>query len=1030
MIIYQPESCVYFIIEYTLANKSSAFRRQCHIKNLLGSQIEHEILIRDLFNGNNAKIAHNQKKLSTRHVFMCIQMYRKAIKTSESIAKIVTVSIASILLISCGGGGSEQAADPLAPDIALAYVKRPVPVDDNNNIINEDILDPDAFSINGAALFLRDRASTSAQEINVTDSAFAAGEIYDVKDVEVSFDGTKLLFSMRGPLDPNAQDEDQPKWNIWEYDSSNNTLEQVIADTVRADQDHDISPAYLPDGRIIFTSTRQVRSRAILLDENISGFAATTDDEDIFSLHIHDPNNDPNGTNIEQITFNQGHDLQPTVLSDGRIAFLRSDNNEGRNNLSIYTINTDGSNLRILYGYHSQRTGNDSNALTTFIDMREQSDGTLSAILQARDSGQLGGDIIQIDSNGFTDINQATNDNSGASGPAQSTLTRRPVDPANDLSVHGHFNSAYPLADGSGGFLVSWSLCRQLDADDNIIACDQNDDGVIDDPNLAASTPPSFGLWTYDTAAGTQAVVVAAEPGQMFTDAVVMESRALPPLSVADPTTFDSTRESEGLAVLNIRSVYDTDGTDTTTGGISVIADPAQTTAAERPARFLRLIKAVSIPSDDVLDFDNSAFGVNAGRGMKQILGYAPIEPDGSVQTEIPGEVAFYFDVVNADGERISPLHRNWIHAKPGEVYQCKGCHTAASELPHGRDGSVNSSGQLVTSTEADSANPGAAQTGLPFPNTEPALFANAGETMAEVYARINNPRRLSTGLIYTDDWTDPTVRAKDADSSLVYRGDLNAAGLTSPAPTTTGCMDNWGPSCRIIINYQDHIQPLWEVTRPSGVDNNQCIACHSRTDSVGNLQTPGGQLELTNGPSADEPLHYVSYRDLFDQGGLPFLVDPNGAQLPIYTFNIVDGVQQFYLDAGGAQILDVNGNPIPEIRLAVAGDGNLRVQSFTANVGDVYLDAGANPILDANNNPIIFTVPVAAEDLPNGAVMATSNAAGSRFFDKLNGVNLPDVVNPVDHTGFMSVNELRLLREWLDIGGQYYNNPFDAPLN
>jgi hypothetical protein len=962
---------------------------------------------------------------------MCTDLYRKVIKNSVSIPKIVLFVVAPLLLINCGGGGgSEQEADPLAPDIALAYVKRPVPVDDNNVVISEDILDPDAFSLDGAGVFIRDRASTSAQETNITDSAFAEGELYDVKDLEVSFDGTKLLFSMRGPLDPNADEEDQPKWNIWEYDSSNSSLQQVIADPVRADQDHDISPAYLPDGRIVFTSTRQVRSRAILLDENKGGFAATVNDDDIFSIHIHDPNNDPNGTNIEQITFNQGHDLQPTVLSDGRIAFLRSDTVEGRNNLSIYTINTDGSNLRILYGYHSQRTGNTDNALTTFVDLREQSDGTLSAILQSRDSNQLGGDIIEIDANGFTDINQPTNDNGGASGPAQNTLTRRPVDPVNDLSVHGHFNSAYPLADDSESFLVSWSLCRQVDADDNIIACDQDDDGVIDDPTLLASQPPSFGLWTYNTATGTQSVVAAADPGQMFTDAVMMESRTLPPLSIADPITFDTARETSGLAVLNIRSVYDTDGTDTSASGISVLADPAQTTAAQRPARFLRLIKAVSIPSDDVLDFDNAAFGVNQGRSMREILGYVPIEPDGSVKTEVPPEVAFYFDVVNADGERISPIHRNWIHVKAGEVYQCKGCHTAGSELPHGRDGAVNTVGQLMTSAEADSINLGATQTGLPFPNTEPALFADAGETMAEVYSRINGVRSPSTGLVYTDDWTDPTVRAKDADMNLLYDGDLNATGLTTPIPTSSGCQDNWQPNCRITINYQDHIQPLWEVTRPSGVDNNQCIACHSRTDDMNNLQTPAGQLELTNQASTDEPIHYVSYRELFDQGGLPFLVDPNGAQLPIYTFNIVDGVQQFYLDANGAQILDINNNPIPEIRLAVAGDNNLRVQSFTANVGDVYLDAGATPILDANNNPIIFTIPVAPENLPNGPVMATSNATGSRFFDKMNGINLPDVPNPTDHSGFMSVNELRLLREWLDIGGQYYNNPFDAPLN
>jgi hypothetical protein len=28
-----------------------------------------------------------------------------------------------------------------------------------------------------------------------------------------------------------------------------------------------------------------------------------------------------------------------------------------------------------------------------------------------------------------------------------------------------------------------------------------------------------------------------------------------------------------------------------------------------------------------------------------------------------------------------------------------------------------------------------------------------------------------------------------------------------------------------------------------------------------------------------------------------------------------------------------------------------------------------------------------------------------------------------------MTAAELRLLSEWVDIGAQYYNNPFDAPL-
>jgi hypothetical protein len=47
---------------------------------------------------------------------------------------------------------------------------------------------------------------------------------------------------------------------------------------------------------------------------------------------------------------------------------------------------------------------------------------------------------------------------------------------------------------------------------------------------------------------------------------------------------------------------------------------------------------------------------------------------------------------------------------------------------------------------------------------------------------------------------------------------------------------------------------------------------------------------------------------------------------------------------------------------------------------------------------------------------MGAGNARGSRFFT---------VMNSPTHAGMLSPAELRLLSEWLDIGAQYYNDPF-----
>jgi hypothetical protein len=38
--------------------------------------------------------------------------------------------------------------------------------------------------------------------------------------------------------------------------------------------------------------------------------------------------------------------------------------------------------------------------------------------------------------------------------------------------------------------------------------------------------------------------------------------------------------------------------------------------------------------------------------------------------------------------------------------------------------------------------------------------------------------------------------------------------------------------------------------------------------------------------------------------------------------------------------------------------------------------------------------------------------------------------VNNATHAGFMTEAEQRLISEWLDIGAQYYNDPFLAPEN
>ena len=86
-------------------------------------------------------------------------------------------------------------------------------------------------------------------------------------------------------------------------------------------------------------------------------------------------------------------------------------------------------------------------------------------------------------------------------------------------------------------------------------------------------------------------------------------------------------------------------------------------------------------------DIDNAAFG--AVNFMREILGYVPIEPDGSVSVRVPANVAFVISILDKDGRRLFPAHRNWLQLRAGETRRCNGCHQAVGTVDpsHGRDG-------------------------------------------------------------------------------------------------------------------------------------------------------------------------------------------------------------------------------------------------------------------------------------------------------------------------------------------------------
>ncbi len=922
---------------------------------------------------------------STRPAFILPQLHHV----------LLACSLGVLSACSSGGGddairiGSGQTGDTAtnsSADFPIFYVKRTTP-DFTDPDTDDDLRRLRIFSTN-ADLYMRERASPSAAERNITARVHPANERWDIKDVDVSADGGKVIFAMRGPLDEDQEDEDPPTWNIWEYTIASDTLRRVISSNVIAEEGQDVSPHYLPDGHIVFASTRQYQSKAVLLDENKQQFEAQDEDgdESAFVLHVMDAS----GSNIQQVSFNQSHDMDPTVLSDGRILFSRWDHAPGRNGVHFYTANPDGTNTQLHYGAASHTTLPDTNASGTvtyptvqFTKAKEMRDGRILTLVRPFSNTQYGGDLYIVNTRTHVESNQSAVAGTTVSAAAGTKATPGNVRLVNAPSIGGRFVSAAPLWDGTDRLLVSWTQCRVIDpATTAIVNCTSE---RLADPTFLIA-PPIYSVWMFNPADGTQQPVVPPVEDVMITDVAVAQPRTPPtflPVNLNSNLAVSQTLRGEGVGVLDIRSVYDFDGTAAATGaGCSIAANatPASSCYTNRPARFLRIEKAVSMPDDDVRDIDNNAFG--ATNFMREILGYIPVEPDGSVRVKVPGNVAFQISVVDNEGRRVAafPRHNAWLTLRPGETMQCSGCHANSINVPVGQSGRSHGRSGVFASAYTGAV-------GSTFSNANLNFSAVSGQTMAQARAiwSCSNEQCAaitpSVNLLFANIWpistvdsrVTPTTPPRAGDFALRYANiDTNADGrpdgLSTQIPTSSTCLTVWSNICRITINYLEHIQPLWE--RPLGFDANadmvidnsdNCLACHSRTDAANATRVPAGQLDLTTDASDDNNLRVMSYQEL--------LFGDNEQEL--VGTALQDRCIQFVTD------------PV-------------------TNVTTCAQFATVSPSLIARN------------------------ARGSRFFSRFTGAG----THATAGVPWLTSGELRLISEWVDIGAQYYNDPFEAPEN
>jgi len=237
----------------------------------------------------------------------------------------------------------------LSPVIVILVISSLVPLTAFNRIQSNNL--PDQILFVARTQYIQDHHNTATifQTGEINTKSFRSGaalKIYDtrtqkistlfetnsgvVRDPELSFDGSKIIFSHRKDIEDD--------YHIYEINIDGSHLRQLTFGSGVSD----IDPLYLPDGNIVFSSTRE--PKYCMCNRHIMA--------NLFRM-------DQEGQNMIQLgrsTLFEGH---AALLNDGRLIYDRweyVDRNFG-DAQGLWTVNPDGTNHAIYYGNNMNSPG-------------------------------------------------------------------------------------------------------------------------------------------------------------------------------------------------------------------------------------------------------------------------------------------------------------------------------------------------------------------------------------------------------------------------------------------------------------------------------------------------------------------------------------------------------------------------------------------------------------------------------------------------------------------------------------------------
>ena len=418
-----------------------------------------------------------------------------------------------------------------------------------------------------------------------------------------------FAFCERAPKKPDYYSPERRCFHLFAMDADGANLRQLTDGP-----NDDFDPCPLPDGGLAFMSTRR------------GGFGRCHNPwEPLPSYTLH--RLDLTTGQVRTLSFHETNEWHPSVLADGRIAYIRWDyvDRSAANYHGVWVSNPDGTGAQILFGNYTER-------INACYQPRAIPGSRRVCFVAGAHHAVVGGSLVIVDP-AATSLDPKTGQDRFDS---IERLTPEVCFPEAPGWPKSYFHSPWPLSENY--YLVSFSF-RPLP-------------GM--GPGVKADNPT--GLYYLDRFGNLELLYRDDAVSSMYP--IPLEPRPVPPVI---PSTLEPGMGDEGELVLS----------DVQTSSMSL--------PAGRRITAMRIFQV--LPKTETHVANQPRLGYANAESARMFLGTVPVEADGSAYFRVPARKPVYFQAVDASGRAVQTM-RSVAYLQPGERRSCVGCHERPGTAP------------------------------------------------------------------------------------------------------------------------------------------------------------------------------------------------------------------------------------------------------------------------------------------------------------------------------------------------------------